>query len=353
MHLALAIPALFPTHGALQDAFDSLRPPTLELLVARGRVEHGPRACFEAWLARAFDLEGDALPAGALTALADDAEPAVRDARWMRADPVHLHLAREHLRLVPSAALTLTQEEAAALCETLNAHFAGILSIHPSAHDARCWSARLEGAELPSHPPPLEAAGDDVDLHLRAQADAADATDAADVTRAHALLNELQMLLHEHPVNEAREARGEPAINSVWFWGAGQAPSRLQGRWRTVSADEPLALGLARLGAARAQPLPASADSWLADAPADGHHLIVLDGLRAPHALQDEERYLAGVQAIEARWLAPLLEALRTQRIGMLTLHVPDATEALSIETVRADLRRFWRRPRALAPWKD
>jgi len=353
MHLELAIPALFPAHGALQEAFDRLRPPTLELLVARGRIEHHPRECFEAWLLRAFGLEGDALPAGALTALADDAQAAVADAHWMRADPVHLHLAREHLRLVPSAAFTLTQEEATALCETLNAHFAGVLSIRPCAGDPGCWTARLAGAALPSNPPPLEAAGDDVDLHLRAQADAAEATNANNVTRAHALLNELQMLLHEHPVNEAREARGEPAINSVWFWGAGQAPSRLQERWRTVSADGPLAQGLARLAATRARPLAVSADSWLEDALEDGHHLIVLDGLRVPHALQDEERYLAGVQALEARWLAPLLDALRTQRIGMLTLQVPDASEALSVETVRADLRRFWRRPRALAPWKD
>jgi hypothetical protein len=79
----------------------------------------------------------------------------------------------------------------------------------------------------------------------------------------------------------------------------------------------------------------------------------VLDALRLPQALCDAEAYLAGVQALEVRWFAPLLEALRTQRIGMLTLHAPDATEALSIETVRADLRRFWRRPRALAPWKE
>ncbi|MDX1375633.1 MAG: regulator, partial [Burkholderiales bacterium] len=111
--------------------------------------------------------------------------------------------------------------------------------------------------------------------------------------------------------------------------------------------------GLARLAGARGLPLPASADSWLAHAPQDGRHLVVLDALRAAHALRDAETYLAGVQALEVRWLAPLLEALRTQRIGMLSLHAPDATEALSIETVRADLRRFWRRPRALAPWKD
>jgi len=42
-----------------------------------------------------------------------------------------------------------------------------------------------------------------------------------------------------------------------------------------------------------------------------------------------------------------LLAALRSGQLGMLTIRVPDA--GLSFETTRADLRRFWRRPLALA----
>jgi hypothetical protein len=38
------------------------------------------------------------------------------------------------------------------------------------------------------------------------------------------LQNEMQMLLYTHPVNEARSARGEPAINSLWFSGTGRLP---------------------------------------------------------------------------------------------------------------------------------
>jgi len=139
----------------------------------------------------------------------------------------------------------------------------------------------------------------------------------------------------------------------VWFWGAGPAPRHAQGPWRAVHADEPLARGLGRIAGIHDRPLAASGDSWLDATRQTGRHLVVLDALRSSHALHDAEAYIAGLQALEVRWLAPLLEALRTQRIGMLTLHVPDATESLSIELVRADLRRFWRRPRALAPWKE
>lgn len=36
-----------------------------------------------------------------------------------------------------------------------------------------------------------------------------------------ALMNEIQMVWHEHAVNLARAARGLPPVNSVWIWGAG------------------------------------------------------------------------------------------------------------------------------------
>jgi hypothetical protein len=42
-----------------------------------------------------------------------------------------------------------------------------------------------------------------------------------------------------------------------------------------------------------------------------------------------------------------MLAALKSRRIGMVTVHVPEAGAAF--ETIRGDLRRFWRRPRPLA----
>jgi hypothetical protein len=145
------------------------------------------------------------------------------------------------------------------------------------------------------------------------------------------LLTEIQMLLHSHPVNAAREARGEPAVNSLWFWGAGRLPGKTQSRWKSVTGEEPLALGLARLAGAAAHGLPASASAWLEQPPHDGRHLVILDPV---------------AEALERDWFAPLAAALRAGRIGMLSLHVPDA--GFSVETVRGDLRRFWRRPKAL-----
>jgi hypothetical protein len=183
---------------------------------------------------------------------------------------------------------------------------------------------------------PLELAGQDVNANLPAGPDAA---------HWHSTLNEVQMLLHEHPVNEAREV----PLNSLWFWGAGRLPAEAAGPWQSVTADEPVALGLAKLAAMRHRALPAGAGEWLERLPETGRQLVLFDQLAAASALRDAEAHAARLGALEADWFAPLLAALRSGRVGMVTVHLPEA--GLSIETVRGDLRRFWRRPRPLAAY--
>src|SRR5687768_4324182 len=125
MHCELVIPDLFSAHGAG-------RHPALELLLARGRrtAEAKPQP-LEHWLHDAFSLEGTAIPAGALSLIATNRDPGGDS--WLRADPVHLRLMRDHLVVVPAEALSISQAEADAFCASLNGHFAGTMDIHPLA----------------------------------------------------------------------------------------------------------------------------------------------------------------------------------------------------------------------------
>ena len=326
MHCELVAPGLFAAPAAA-------RLPSLELLLARGRCASAGSQSLETWLHDAFELETP-LAAGALTLLGAGGEPGTQF--WLRADPVHLRLMRDRLILAPGAALHIARDEADLLSEALNRHFAPRLSLQ--VIDAERWVARVEPDLTLDAPSPLELAGRDVALGMPATGG----------SPSHQLLNESQMVLHSHAANEAREARGEPAVNSVWFWGGGRAPRVATKRWHSVSADEPLALGLARAAAMRYRTLPGSATAWLERAPEDGRHLIVLDALRVPLALSETGEYQRAIARLERDWFAPLLAALRDGRIGMITIHVPDAADCLAYETIRGDLRRFWRRPRAL-----
>ena len=103
---------------------------------------------------------------------------------------------------------------------------------------------------------------------------------------------------------------------------------------------------MAKCAGAQARTLPQSGGEWLSQEPGDGRHLLVLEALRAPLALGQAAEYRECLDLLEDRWFAPLLGALRSGRVGMVTVHVPEA--AASFETIRGDLRRFWRRPRAL-----
>ena len=317
MHCELVVPGLLS--GNSLGRF-----PSIELLLGRGRRQGKPASGFESFLMGIFGLQGESVPAGALTLLAANGNPG--ESSWLRADPVHLRLMRDRLVLAPAEALELSREEAGALCAALNGHFAGAMEF--KAVDPRRWCARTERYFSSNPASSLDDAG-------------------REVRSGDPLLNEIQMLLHAHPVNEAREARGEPAVNSLWLWGAGRAP-KVAPTWHSVLADDPVALGLARLGGARHAALPAAAGAWLERSPEEGRHLVVLDTLRAPAALDDFSSFEKHLNLLETAWFAPILAALRSQRIGMLTVHVPDGGAAASFETVRGDLRRLWRRARTL-----
>lgn len=327
MHAELLVPAL------LLGRAPQRRLPALELLLARSRRRRDDATTPERWLMGAFGAPDDC-PAGALTMLAEGGDPG--DGWWMRADPVHLLQQREMLVLMPPPAIKVSAEEADALCSSLNRHFRDAFAIHPAAPERWCARLALEG-RLDALAP-LEAAGRNADAVLP----------RGDAKRWHSLQNEIQMLLHGHPVNAAREARGERTINSLWLWGPGPLPAGLRCPWQTLVAADALARGLARAAGIRAKTPPESADAWIAHLPADGRHLAVLDGLRIAHAFDDAAGWEEEVASLEAQWFAPLLAALRGGRIGMVTLHIPDGTESRSHEVARSDLRKFWRRPRPL-----
>lgn len=339
MHLELVVPALFQAQDLAENPVPAPTP-ALELLLARGRRSEGPAGNLEAWLCRAFGLHQDetgnpAVPAGALTAYAHGLDAGA--SQWLRADPVHLRADRDRVLLLPSRAFAVSPEEAQDLGAALAPLLAGQFVLHAVRPDQWCLRIEEHGMAQASASAPIDLAGADIDPHLPPK-------------QWHRLLTELQMALYAHPANTAREQRGDPAINSVWFWGAGPLPSAASGPWHSVSADDPVAIGLGRLAQMRHRAPGTGAMEWLERAPEDGRHLVVLDAMRGVRALGDPGALAQRLRRLESDWFAPLLAALKSRRIGMLTVHVPDA--GASFEAVRGDLGRFWRRPRPLSGYR-
>lgn len=59
----------------------------------------------------------------------------------------------------------------------------------------------------------------------------------------HAVRGEVEMALHEHAVNQRREAEGLPPVNSLWLWGGGFAPQQTAEPRPPLFADDPMLTG--------------------------------------------------------------------------------------------------------------
>jgi hypothetical protein len=339
MHCTLLIPGLLWPREMADAMFAGLELPSLARLVARARAERYAPVTTEGWLCQAFEIERQQdWPIAPLTLALDGGD--AEDAYWLRADPVHLRVDRDRLTLLQSAFFDLTLEEARALVGALHAHFAQEGVAFHAPHPKR-WYAKLE------HPPSLathsvvEAAGQNVQRFLPTGEDA---------LAWHRVFNEAQMLMHGHAVNTAREARGDPIVNSVWLWGGGTWPAVPGRPFAAVWSDDATAVAIAAAADAHAAGVPADAETWLNSAPRhrnDEAQLVVLDDLAPAGAYRDADAWRNRLAALEAHWFAPLARALAENRISHLVLVAPHAGGCWRFELTRGDLWKFWRRPKA------
>jgi hypothetical protein len=199
------------------------------------------------------------------------------------------------------------------------------------------WNLRLH-AEAPAFQALPEAAG---------RAASPLPLDADYAAWRHAL-NEAQMVLHAHPVNQVRTAAGKPAVNSLWPWGGGRLPApgthTGAGAHDALWSNDPVARGIARLLRIEGATLPANFRSAAARRP-----LALFEAMEQPARSGDAIVWRDELARFEADWLAPALEVLRGGRLGTLRLIAPGELAAAELQVSRHDMWKFWRKPRPLA----
>lgn len=195
------------------------------------------------WRSRMAIPADDAIEAYA--ALAHGLRPPL----W-RLTPTHVQIGLDHARLTGPCELALRAEESAALAQAAQPLFAEHgLALH--APSPLAWFAAAQPElELHTHAWTM-AAGRNVDAYLPSGPDA---------RRWRRLLTEVQMTWFEHPVNRAREARGEPAANMLWI--DGRIAGARAGAPTRVLSDDPALAGLAHASGGEA----IAADGELPDA---------------------------------------------------------------------------------------
>ncbi len=299
MHLLIAFAA--PLAEGVRAALPHLATPTLDRLLARWaevRRDMGDEDTLstphERAHAAALGLAGadGCLPWAARQAVGDGTE--VGSFAWGLLTPVHWRIGSDGVHLADPDALVLSDTDSRTLFEAVKPLF-------ESEGYTLAWGAALRWYAAHASLQGLATAsldrviGRNIDGWLPRQAEA---------KRLRRLQNEVQMLLHSHPLHDDREAHGLLPVNSFWLSGCGA------------------------LQAERA------------------HDLRYDDRLRAPALRDDADAWCAAWQALERDAIAPLLAAAERGEAARLTL-----CGARSSVEFAPQPRRWWQRiAAAVAP---
>ena len=329
MHVTLLVPDLFWPRDDGEAPYRELELPSAALLLARARCRRFPPLGPEAWLCQAFEVERQHdWPVAPLTLVLDGGDTA--DAYWLRADPVHLLAHRDRLTLLDPGVVNPRAEDAAELVALLNRHFAGDGLAFQAPHPAR-WYVRATGAPRLATRELSQAAGRDV---------AGAMPTGEDSLRWRRVLTEIQMLFHEHAVNQGRESRGELPINSVWLWGGGRRPAVPGQHFTHVAAESAVAQALAaRTGADAISRMKLPDDR-------SARVLVVAEIPSARYG--DDLPWRQGLAAIESAYFAPLVAGLRDGTVAEAAIVALHSRACLRFDVRRADLLKFWRGRRPL-----
>jgi hypothetical protein len=294
------------------------RLPRLERLLARGSVTAAATPGWRHWvLERVGARPPDPLPVAGTVA--------GRPGHWAIATPLGLLAGLEHVHLDPRGPPALDAAEWQALVAGFNALFGadglclscedgvGLLSL-PRLVEAATWD-------------PLPLAGRDAGPWLPAGPDGG---------WLRRLTTEVQMWLHEWPYNAARSARGARPVNSLWFWGLGDAELTLTtGRLPLLASGDPFLRRLWQRAGCDSAPEPRRLED-LPEPPA-GTAIATLS-----LAALDADAALA-LEALEQHWLAPIDVALADGRLGRVEIYLGGPAASLG----PSDRFRFWRRRRS------
>lgn len=356
MSVHIFIPDLLRSELLTPEIYRELSLPALETLLAKGSFSDEKSQGTEAWLCSAFGVvKQNDWPVAIITLQVDGAKEAqAKDGYWLRADPVHLRIERNDIILADSQIFEISIDEANQFVSALNYHFSNnryhSLSsdteqgkiFFQSIHSDR-WYLHL------AHVPNLmtcslnEVAGKNINDFMPS---------GADSMTWNTISNEIQMLLHEHPLNQAREARGELPINSVWFWGGGIMPQSFNCPYTHIWSNDTFCRSLASISGINYNTLSDYVDKW-SQLAISGSHLVMINTLHGRVQYEDIHGWQESIKNLEVNWFAPLLLSLKNGELDQLIITTTDQNRVKNFSIVSNSLWKFWRTNKSLSIYAD
>lgn len=284
---------------------------------------------FHHYIAEIFGLSlPKNIPLAALSALAIQAETAQQ--RWCAyLDPVHFVPDRDTLLMAPPQQLAISDDEAQQLTND-------IAEFYQHEHwQLTCVTNSHWLLQLPDEP----------DLRLTSLADAQNENlfdvmpRGGDAKHWCKTLNEIQMFLFNHVVNQQRQRDAKPTINGVWLWGGGKlrtVTSPASSRRLHVYSDNSEIFGMAKLCQLSCQQVVNPLSILLEQADRDDEFLISVsfDAARLSNAA-------TGISAaLQQTYFEPLRQALTAGQLDEVVFFFDNGIE---LKLNRTLLRKVWR----------
>ncbi len=254
---------------------------------------------------------------------------------WLRADLVEMQPDTHALYVMGNRHLHLMQDELTALAGSINE------LLNPLA--AEWYPVSSCEGYLRVQEPPQVAFVPLLDALLRDQGRTLPT--GPERRTWERLGTEIQMALHAHPVNQARQERGSAPANSLYIWG-GCEPSGSEGLQGTdlLVSDSNMVLGMAPTSTATAMD-----QNWLA-VDLDSHSRITivlteLMWLRRQGLVADWQQR---VLEIQRQWLAPLITSLEREEIAEVHMYFGGSRRFVLNKRY---WRRFWKWNRPIGDW--
>jgi hypothetical protein len=246
------------------------------------------------------------------------------DGYWFLVNPVHLHIASNHLVLTDYRQVTLSDHDARHLFDQAKTYCdeAGVELIYG---DAAHWFLRADDWSDLITATPDAACGHNIEIWLP----------QGQASRAwRKLHNDIQMAWFIHPVQEQRQQRGEKVVNGLWLWSGTLLQRNLDLDTRSV------------ISAALSEN-PASFQSVhtaRTTGSADASPSILIDLLIPAALANDWDSWLKMMIELEHAWFQPLCIALKKRNLQQVHLVLSNHNTLINVRSTSNSLRKFWRK---------
>lgn len=232
---------------------------------------------------------------------------------YLLAEPTNLRADRDRLLIAEAELLQLSETEAHGIIASVNQHFAGEVKLFYLREDLWLLGTNLDLHDLNSYPI-VDIIGENVDDYL-----------PAGVSRIylHKIMNEIQMLLFEHEVNNLRHEDNLLAVNSLWLWDKKIQPLPCKfGQVSQINAN-----------AENIKKLISTADC----------NTLIIDDAYYPAKYRDSFAWVQRVHEIEEYLPEFIMDTLRAGKFKTVNIWLPQLLNTWQLSINRLDLYKFWR----------